>query len=92
MASQISMRQRPGSANALGRIKFMFPNGHAVYLHDTPSKSLFQRDVRTYSHGCIRVMNPMDFADALLSQNSDWNGDRTNQARSISRTTSTATA
>jgi murein L,D-transpeptidase YcbB/YkuD len=75
-ASQVSMRQRPGPGNALGRIKFMFPNGHAVYLHDTPSKSLFQRDVRAYSHGCVRVMDPMDFADALLSQNADWNADR----------------
>jgi murein L,D-transpeptidase YcbB/YkuD len=75
-ASQISMRQRPGDGNALGRIKFMFPNSHAVYLHDTPSKSLFQRDVRTFSHGCIRVMNPMDFADALLTRDPDWNADR----------------
>ena len=75
-ASQVSMRQRPGAGNALGRIKFMFPNGHAVYLHDTPSKSLFQRDVRAYSHGCVRVMDPMDFADALLSQNADWNAER----------------
>jgi len=75
-ASQISMRQRPGAGNALGQIKFMFPNSHAVYLHDTPSKSLFQRDVRAYSHGCIRVMDPMDFADALLSHNPDWDADR----------------
>jgi murein L,D-transpeptidase YcbB/YkuD len=65
-ASDVSMRQRPGPGNALGRIKFMFPNSHAIYLHDTPSKSLFQRDVRSFSHGCVRVMNPMDFADALL--------------------------
>ncbi len=73
---QISMRQRPGDGNALGRIKFMFPNSHAVYLHDTPSKSLFQRDVRTFSHGCIRVMNPMEFADALLAGDAEWNADR----------------
>jgi murein L,D-transpeptidase YcbB/YkuD len=65
-ASDVSMRQRPGPGNALGRIKFMFPNSHAIYLHDTPSKSLFQRDVRSFSHGCVRVMNPIDFADALL--------------------------
>ncbi len=67
-ASQVSMRQRPGPGNALGQIKFLFPNSHAVYLHDTPSKSLFQYDVRAYSHGCVRVMNPMDFAEALLSR------------------------
>jgi murein L,D-transpeptidase YcbB/YkuD len=75
-ATQVSMRQRPGPGNALGQIKFLFPNSHAVYLHDTPSKNLFQRDVRAYSHGCIRVMNPMDFADALLSRNSEWNAAR----------------
>ncbi len=60
------VRQRPGNRNALGNIKFLFPNRHAVYLHDTPSKSLFARSQRAYSHGCIRVQNPMDFADALL--------------------------
>lgn len=75
-ASQVSMRQRPGAGNALGRIKFMFPNGHAVYLHDTPSKSLFQRDVRAFSHGCVRVMNPMEFADSLLSHEPDWDAAR----------------
>jgi len=60
------VRQKPGGANALGRIKFLFPNEHDVYLHDTPSKSLFSRSFRAYSHGCVRVENPMDFADALL--------------------------
>lgn len=61
------IRQRPGAGNALGRIKFLFPNQHDVYLHDTPSKSLFQRSFRAYSHGCVRVQNPMEFADALLA-------------------------
>lgn len=61
------IRQRPGAGNALGRIKFLFPNQHDIYLHDTPSKSLFQRSFRAYSHGCIRVHNPMEFADALLA-------------------------
>jgi len=60
------IRQRPGAGNALGRIKFLFPNQHDVYLHDTPSKSLFSRSFRAYSHGCVRVENPMEFADALL--------------------------
>ncbi|MDB5538327.1 MAG: hypothetical protein JWQ89_54 [Devosia sp.] len=60
------IRQRPGGGNALGRVKFLFPNEHDVYLHDTPSKSLFSRSFRAYSHGCVRVENPMDFADALL--------------------------
>jgi len=61
-----TLRQLPGGANALGRIKFLFPNDHDVYLHDTPSKSLFSNAVRAYSHGCVRVQNPMDFASALL--------------------------
>ncbi len=61
-----TIRQLPGAGNALGRIKFLFPNDHDVYLHDTPSKSLFANAVRAYSHGCVRVQNPMDFADALL--------------------------
>ena len=61
-----SIRQLPGGGNALGQIKFLFPNDHDVYLHDTPSKSLFANAVRAYSHGCVRVQNPMDFANALL--------------------------
>jgi murein L,D-transpeptidase YcbB/YkuD len=60
------IRQRPGGGNALGAVKFLFPNVHDIYLHDTPSKSLFQRSFRAYSHGCVRVQNPMEFADALL--------------------------
>ena len=87
--SDVSMRQRPGPGNALGQIKFIFPNSHAIYLHDTPSKSLFQRDVRAFSHGCVRVMNPMEFADALLSQTDGLNaaavtalfGDREQQVK-----------
>jgi murein L,D-transpeptidase YcbB/YkuD len=66
-ARKIQVRQVPGSSNALGEVKFLFPNKHDVYLHDTPSKSLFQRDVRAYSHGCVRVMNPWDFAEAMLA-------------------------
>lgn len=61
------VRQRPGPGNALGQIKFLFPNKHDVYLHDTPSKGLFGRDYRALSHGCVRVQNPMEFADALLA-------------------------
>ncbi len=64
--------QRPGASNALGEIKFIFPNQHSVYLHDTPSKSLFVRAERTFSHGCIRVDGPFDFAEVLLQQDG-WN-------------------
>ncbi|WP_051242543.1 L,D-transpeptidase family protein [Stappia stellulata] len=68
----VRIRQRPGSGNALGRIKFMFPNRHSVYLHDTPSKSLFNRSRRAFSHGCVRVQDPFDFADALLQLDPQW--------------------
>ncbi len=63
-------RQRPGPTNALGRIKFMFPNTYNVYLHDTPERSLFQREERTFSHGCIRVQDPMALAAVLLGPES----------------------
>lgn len=72
----IRIRQRPGAGNALGRIKFMFPNKHSIYLHDTPSKSLFKRDVRAFSHGCVRVQNPLQFADAILADDRQWNSRR----------------
>lgn len=62
----VAIRQPPGERNALGHIKFMFPNQHAVYLHDTPSRALFQRDVRAFSHGCVRVQNPFQLAETLL--------------------------
>ena len=59
--------QRPGDANALGSVKFMFPNKYSIYLHDTPTKHLFDRDVRAFSHGCVRVERPHEFAEYLLS-------------------------
>ncbi|RYG92331.1 murein L,D-transpeptidase [Loktanella sp. IMCC34160] len=63
-----SMRQPPSNGNALGLVKFMFPNPYNIYLHDTPAKSLFSREVRAYSHGCIRLNDPFDFAYALLAR------------------------
>lgn len=60
------MKQAPSSSNALGLVKFLFPNKYNIYLHDTPSKSLFQRDVRAFSHGCVRVGRPFDLAYTLL--------------------------
>ncbi len=62
-----SMKQPPSKRNALGLVKFMFPNKYNIYLHDTPSKNLFGREVRAYSHGCVRVHKPFEFAYALLS-------------------------
>lgn len=62
-----AMRQAPSDDNALGLVKFLFPNRWNIYLHDTPAKSLFQREVRAFSHGCIRLKDPFDFAYAVLS-------------------------
>ncbi|WP_298431670.1 L,D-transpeptidase family protein [uncultured Jannaschia sp.] len=62
-----SLKQPPGPRNALGRVKFMFPNKYNIYLHDTPSRSLFARDVRTFSHGCVRVGRPLELAYHLLT-------------------------
>ncbi|MBK8906767.1 MAG: L,D-transpeptidase family protein [Rhodospirillales bacterium] len=66
------LRQDPGPKNALGRIKFMFPNDHAVYLHDTPSRALFLKSVRTLSSGCIRVEEPLALAERLLNGSQGW--------------------
>lgn len=62
------IRQKPGENNALGRMKFIFPNPYNVYLHDTPSKSYFEQDVRAFSHGCIRVDQPSILAYTLLKK------------------------
>ena len=65
------LRQPPSDGNALGKVKFMFPNPHNIYLHDTPAKNLFSHEVRAYSHGCIRLAEPFNFAYALLAAQSD---------------------
>ena len=65
------IKQPPGKSNALGLVKFMFPNRHNIYLHDTPAKSLFARETRAFSHGCIRLQQPFDFAYALLAAQED---------------------
>ncbi len=64
------LKQGPSNSNALGLVKFMFPNALNIYLHDTPSKSLFARETRAFSHGCIRLGDPFDFAYALLARQS----------------------
>ncbi len=70
-----SIKQKPSKSNALGLVKFMFPNKYNIYLHDTPSKSLFKREVRAFSHGCVRVQKPFEFAYKLLEkQTSDPKG------------------
>jgi murein L,D-transpeptidase YcbB/YkuD len=66
-------RQDPGPLNPLGGIKFVFPNGYNVYLHDTPQRELFARGQRTFSHGCIRIENPLALAELLLDEPDVWN-------------------
>jgi murein L,D-transpeptidase YcbB/YkuD len=65
-------RQSPGTGNALGRIKFEFPNPYSVYLHDTPARSLFERERRTFSHGCIRVQDPLRLGELVLDDPERW--------------------
>jgi murein L,D-transpeptidase YcbB/YkuD len=67
------LRQDPGPTNALGRIKLMFPNEHRVYLHDTPTRGLFAREERLFSHGCIRVEDPVGLAEMVLGDTARWN-------------------
>ncbi len=66
------LRQQPGPQNAMGRVKFMFPNEHLIYLHDTPSRALFDRSERTFSSGCIRVERPLELAELLLAGQNGW--------------------
>lgn len=70
------LRQDPGPQNPLGRIKFMFPNRFDVYLHDTPVKGLFARNVRAFSHGCIRIEKPMELAEYLLKSDPSWTAEK----------------
>ena len=68
----LRLRQKPGPLNALGRVKFMFPNRFSVYLHDTPARSLFARSQRSFSHGCIRVGRPIKLAEQVLRGVAGW--------------------
>jgi murein L,D-transpeptidase YcbB/YkuD len=83
------VRQDPGPTNALGRVKIMFPNPYLVYLHDTPSKSLFERDRRAFSSGCVRVDRPFELVELLLAPDPRWTRDTiaaalaTDQTRTI---------
>ena len=66
------VRQKPGKNNSLGQVKFLFPNSYNIYLHDTPSKSLFGETSRAFSHGCIRVVEPAKLANFLLPDTIKW--------------------
>ncbi len=75
-----TIRQRPGPGNALGRVKFLFPNQYSIYFHDTPSKGGFKEDQRAFSHGCIRLGEPVKLAEHLLRGDTAWTADRIQRA------------
>src|SRR4029079_11858602 len=77
---QLAVRQKPGPNNALGLVKLIFPNEFNVYLHSTPSQSLFARSRRDFSHGCIRVEKPAELAAWALRNNPDWTLERVREA------------
>lgn len=82
--SPVGIQQPPGSDNALGELKFLFPNSHDIYMHDTPSRQLFDKDERAFSHGCVRVENPREFATILLGWDPAKVDDTTDSGRSQS--------
>ncbi|WP_276481916.1 L,D-transpeptidase family protein [Paraflavitalea pollutisoli] len=73
-------RQKPGPGNSLGQVKFLFPNSYNIYLHDTPSKSLFGQENRAFSHGCIRLAEPKKLAEYLLRNQPEWTSAKITQA------------
>jgi murein L,D-transpeptidase YcbB/YkuD len=74
------IRQKPGPQNSLGLVKFLFPNSFNMYLHDTPSKSLFKEEKRAFSHGCIRVSEPKKLAVFLLENDPEWTSEKIDEA------------
>ena len=89
-AGQWRLRQRPGRLNALGDIKFVLPNDQNIYLHHTPSVGLFQRARRDFSHGCIRIEQPVALAQWVLADDPDWSEARIRQTMGQPRTVSVA--
>lgn len=83
----VTLVQEPGPDNALGLIKFMFPNDYAVYLHDTNDRSLFDRNDRNLSSGCIRIENPFELANLLLEEDPEWSPERLEQVLASGETT-----
>jgi len=79
-SGELNLRQRPGRKNALGHIKFIFPNNYNIYLHDTPARSLFRRSKRDFSHGCIRIENPDKLAQFVLRNQPEWDAIKINKA------------
>jgi len=81
------IRQKPGAGNALGRVKFLFPNDYSIYFHDTPSKGGFVRESRAFSHGCIRLNEPQRLAEYLLRNDSTWTTEKIKAAMNKSTET-----
>ena len=75
-----NVRQKPGKSNSLGLVKFLFPNNYNIYLHDTPSKNLFNEPKRNFSHGCIRLSQPKKLAEWILRTDSTWTSERIDKA------------
>ena len=82
-----TFRQHPGPKNALGRVKFMLPNPHNIYLHDTPAKDKFLQTTRAFSHGCIRLSRPMDFAYRIVGEIAGWSKSKIDSALASGKTT-----
>ena len=80
IGSTVFVRQRSGDANSLGRVKFLLPNPYDIYLHDTPSRSLFSRNRRDFSHGCVRLGNPMAMAKYVLASQPAWTDSKITEA------------
>ena len=75
-----TVRQKPGPSNSLGLVKFLFPNSHNIYLHDSPAKNLFGESSRAFSHGCIRLAEPEKMAVYLLKDDPKWNAEKIHKA------------
>jgi murein L,D-transpeptidase YcbB/YkuD len=79
------VRQKPGKNNSLGLIKFIFPNSNDIYMHDTPAKSLFEKESRAFSHGCIRVGKPRELAIEILREDPNWTPQKIDAAMNAGR-------
>ncbi|MEP6928571.1 MAG: L,D-transpeptidase family protein, partial [Flavobacterium sp.] len=79
------VRQKPGGSNALGLVKFMFPNSHNIYLHDSPSKSFFNKDKRAFSNGCVRVEKARELAIAIMEKDADWSSKKVDTAMHLGK-------
>ena len=82
-----NIRQKPGTKNSLGLVKFLFPNSNSIYLHDTPSKGLFSQEKRAFSHGCIRVAKPVELANLILKEDKNWTPKKINAAMNSGKET-----